>query len=209
MNWAANRSIAGGTSATVFSPDKPVTRQEVAVFMANYAKAMGHTVPETREAIIFADNASIASSAAVAVKQMQMAGVINGKKGNRFDPHGIATRGEISAMLRRYIELVINVATAQGLDKNDSGSVIMYGDGKLVKSQTRTVNGSTYTFNAYGEAALSAGNNKYLTHTVKNNEYFYSISKLYGCTVEDILKLNELQQGVALYPGDILKIPQA
>ncbi|MEG1579629.1 MAG: S-layer homology domain-containing protein [Oscillospiraceae bacterium] len=34
-----------------------------------------------------------------AVKEMQCAGIINGKDGNRFDPQGYATRGECAKML--------------------------------------------------------------------------------------------------------------
>lgn len=85
---------------------------------------------------------------------MQMAGVVNGMDGNRFVPTGTATRAEVSAVLHRYVELAIDVQTAQGFDVNDSGSVLMYENGKAVKSASRTANGETYNFNAIGEAAL-------------------------------------------------------
>jgi len=61
--WAAEKGITSGTSATTFSPDKLISRQEMAVLLANYAKAMGYTLPKTREAIVFADAASIGSFA--------------------------------------------------------------------------------------------------------------------------------------------------
>ena len=38
----------------------------------------------------------------------------NGKDGNRFDPQGTATRAEVAAMLRRFLELMIDQSTAQG-----------------------------------------------------------------------------------------------
>lgn len=47
VNWAVEKGIVNGTTATTFSPDKTVTRQEIAVFMSNYAKAAGYTVPKT------------------------------------------------------------------------------------------------------------------------------------------------------------------
>ncbi|MEG1779603.1 MAG: S-layer homology domain-containing protein, partial [Oscillospiraceae bacterium] len=37
VNWAASVGITSGTTAKTFSPDKTVSRQEMAVFMANYA----------------------------------------------------------------------------------------------------------------------------------------------------------------------------
>ena len=45
---------------------------------------------------------------------MQMAGVISGKDDNKFDPQGKATRAEVSTVLRRFVELMIDSDTAQG-----------------------------------------------------------------------------------------------
>ena len=41
-----------------------------------------------------------------AVKAIQMSGILSGKPDNKFDPKGIATRAEVSSMLRRFIELM-------------------------------------------------------------------------------------------------------
>lgn len=113
VSWAAENGITNGDSSTTFGPGKTVTRQEMAVFMYNYAKAKGYTLPENRQAVTFADGSAIASWAAEAVRQMQMVGVINGKDGKLFDPTGTATRAEVSAVLRRFIELVIDPAIPQ------------------------------------------------------------------------------------------------
>lgn len=43
-----------------------------------------------------------------AVKAMQQAGILTGKDGNRFDPKGTATRAEVAAVLRRFVEIVID-----------------------------------------------------------------------------------------------------
>ncbi|MEG1139970.1 MAG: S-layer homology domain-containing protein [Lachnospiraceae bacterium] len=145
VEWANKNGIVKGTSATTFSPNAAITRQEMAVIMKNYAKTMNYTLPKTRTAVTFADNANIASWAADEVKSMQMAGVIMGKDGNRFDPTSSITRAEASAVLRRYIELVIDKATAQGLDRNDSGKFVYYENGKLFTG-TKTINGTTYHF---------------------------------------------------------------
>ena len=52
---------------------------------------------------------------------MQRAGVIKGKAGNQFDPQAGATRAEVSALLHRFVEVIIDPATAQGWRQNDSG----------------------------------------------------------------------------------------
>ena len=113
VNWAASKGIVSGIGNGQFAPDTAVTREQMAVIMTNYAKVMGYTVPKTRTEVTFADGSSIGSYAADAVKAMQMAGVIQGRDGNRFDPKGTATRAEVSAVLHRYVELVIDRSTAQ------------------------------------------------------------------------------------------------
>ena len=45
----------------------------------------------------------------------------SGKKVNLFDPQGRATRAEVSAVLRRFVELAISSDTMQGWTRNDSG----------------------------------------------------------------------------------------
>ena len=208
VNWAAEKGIVSGTTTTTFAPDQAISRQEMAVIMSNYAKALGYKVPQTRTAVTFADHGSIGGWAADAVKQMQMAGILNGKDGNRFDPTGTATRAEVAAVLHRYVELVIDPATAQGLDVNDSGSAMLWENGKLVKSASRTVGTSAYSFNSFGEAALPVSDKKYRTHIVKKNEYFWAISRLYGCTMQELMDLNGLKMGDVIHPGDVLKVPQ-
>ncbi|MCB6344067.1 S-layer homology domain-containing protein [Enterocloster lavalensis] len=149
VKWAAEKGVVSGTTSTTFAPDRAVTRQEMAVIMANYAKAMGYTVPKTREAVTFADNGSIGSWAKDAVKAMQMAGILNGKDGNRFDPQGTATRAEVAAVLHRYVELVIDPATAQGWTQNDAGQWLYYENGKPVTGW-KQVDGKWYFLDTAG-----------------------------------------------------------
>lgn len=56
--------------------------------------------------ITFVDSDKISTHAKEAVKQIQMAGVIGGKDNNLFDPQGTATRAEVSAVFRRFMELI-------------------------------------------------------------------------------------------------------
>ena len=132
VNWAAEKGIVNGTSATTFSPDTNITREQMAVIMANYAKKLGYDLPVAHDAVTFADNAQISGWAAKEVKAMQQAGILAGKGGNRFDPKGTATRAEVATVLRRFVEIVIDPQTAQGWMQNHSGSWQYLKNGKPV-----------------------------------------------------------------------------
>ncbi|WMJ79061.1 S-layer homology domain-containing protein [Sedimentibacter sp. MB35-C1] len=77
----------------------------MALIMANYAKVIGFKLPKVHAENTFADGANINTWAKNAVKQMQMAGVISGKNNNKFDPQGKATRAEVSAVLKRFVQV--------------------------------------------------------------------------------------------------------
>lgn len=106
IEWASKNNILTSTVDGVFQPDQPITREQMAVILQNYAKAIGFTLPKVYMENTFADSHKISYYAKDAVKLMQMAGVIRGKTGNYFDPQSIATRGEFSVVLRRFIELM-------------------------------------------------------------------------------------------------------
>lgn len=110
--WAARKNIVTDAGGDVFAPDRTVTRQEMAVIMQRYAEAMGRKLPAVRKAVNFADSAAIGSWAKDAVTDMQRAGVLMRKSGNRFYPAGPVTRAEAAAALHRYVELGIAPDTA-------------------------------------------------------------------------------------------------
>jgi len=108
VEWARRNSIVSGVGNGRFAPDQPVTREQMAVILYNYAKAAGITLPKVHEESSFADSGRISAYARDAVAGMQMAGIVNGKGGNVFDPQGTATRAEVAAVLRRFAETAIS-----------------------------------------------------------------------------------------------------
>ncbi|MEG2059465.1 MAG: S-layer homology domain-containing protein, partial [Lachnospiraceae bacterium] len=149
VNWAVKLGIVKGKSQTLFEPAALVSRQEMAVILANYAKVMKFDLPKTREEIKYLDESSIDAGAKEAVTALQMAGILMGKEGNRLDPTGIATRAEVAALLVRYRELVLDSTTAQGLEVNDSGQLLYYEQGHLFTG-TKVIDGRTYYFGTDG-----------------------------------------------------------
>jgi len=105
--WAADKKIIKGIGNNQFAPNRAITREEIAVIMENYAKAMEHKLPVTKNATVFNDNSSISLWAVNAIKSMQQADIINGIADNLFYPKGEATRAEVAAILMRYIEIIV------------------------------------------------------------------------------------------------------
>ena len=81
----------------------------------------------------FTDDAQISSWAKDSVKAMQQAGIFSGKAGNKVDPKGLATRAEATAVIHRFVEVVIDPQSANGWRKNDSGEWYYYKDGEQSK----------------------------------------------------------------------------
>ena len=107
VEWASSKGIIS-TGEKTFAPDAAVTREEIAVMMKQYAAVLGYTLPIAREAEIFTDNNKITGSMKSAVQAMQQAGVMNSKGNHLFAPKDTVTRAEAAAILRRFVEIVID-----------------------------------------------------------------------------------------------------
>ena len=207
IEWASKNSIVSGIGNGKFAPDQSITREQMAVIMSNYAKTIGYTLPKVHIENIFTDNAKISTYAKEAVKQMQMAGVISGKNGNLLDPQGTATRAEVSAVLRRFVELAISSDTAQGWFMNDSGKWMYFKDGKPLTGK-QDIDGATYTFDQYGVTADVPKNLRYTTYTVQKGDSFWSISHKLGCPMSELERLNNKSRFSLIFPGDVLRVPE-
>lgn len=149
IEWAYSKGIVYGIGDGTFAPDKSITREEMAVIFERYAKATGYHIPVNRQANIYADKENIGSEYKEAVTAMQQSGIMMGVEGNRFNPKGTATRAEVSAMLSRYIKLMITPETAQGFAMDDAGKYRYYKDGKALTGK-QTINGVVYFFDESG-----------------------------------------------------------
>lgn len=209
VEWAVEKGIVGGTSATTFAPDDAVTREQMAVMMANYARAAGISLSKVYTENTFADGADISEGAREAVKTMQMAGVLADRDGNRFDPQGTATRAQAAAALRRFMEVTMDGSTAQGWRQNDDGQWMYYENGSPVKNTTRQVGGEDYSFNAFG-VTLDYPKKKTRTgtYTVQAGDSFWLIAKKHNVDMYMLAAVNGKTIHSVIHPGDVLMIPQ-
>lgn len=108
IEWAYQAGIVKGTGNNRFEPERNISREEMAIVRANYARATGFELPVTQDAIPYADQDLIGIIYQDAVRAMRQAGIMNGGLDNRFDPKGYVTRAQLSSMLYRYIQLTEN-----------------------------------------------------------------------------------------------------
>lgn len=107
VEWAADHGIVSGVSSTQFAPDAFITREQMTVMLHNYIRYKGYALMDKAETGAFSDSGAISSWAADSVDMIRRAGLISGEPGNVFDPQGMSTRAEVSAILVRFIlELV-------------------------------------------------------------------------------------------------------
>jgi streptococcal pilin isopeptide linkage domain len=151
VEWAVENKIVSGTGNNQFSPNRTITREEMAVMMVNYANALNYKLPVALTAFNFTDSASISAYAKDAVAAVQQAGIIVGKDGGRFDPKGNLTRAEAATVVRRFVEVVIDSSTARGWTQNESGQWFYYSQttGKALTGW-QTIDGNRYYFNTNG-----------------------------------------------------------
>ena len=117
--WASQQGVIGGYGDSLFGTDDPVTREQIAAILWRYAGS-----PMAEQGTDFADESEIASYAMNAVDWVRANGIMNGKDGNLFDPKGNATRAEIAAILRNYMQLN-NTTPDPAPDPEPSGSRIL------------------------------------------------------------------------------------
>ena len=102
--WAVENGIVNGTSDTTFSPDKSITRQEIAAILQRYAKYKGADITQTADLSAYTDNASVASWASDAMAWAVNSGVITGATSTTLAPAANATRAQVATMLMRYMQ---------------------------------------------------------------------------------------------------------
>lgn len=102
--WAVENGIVKGTSDKTFSPDKNITRQEIAAILHRYAEFKGADISKTADISSYADSGNVASWAADAVAWAVGNDIITGTDLKALAPSANASRAQTAAMLMRFIE---------------------------------------------------------------------------------------------------------
>lgn len=105
--WAAANKIVSGYGDGKFGPDDAVTREQMAVIMYNFTKAMGYDVTGSASLDKFSDSASVHSWAADAMKWAVGSGVMSGNADGTLNPRGTATRAQVATIMMNYTKVLL------------------------------------------------------------------------------------------------------
>ena len=110
--WAYQNNVVAGTSPTTFDPERPVTREQIAVILTQY---MFHVLKMERtwtpaDLSTFPDGAKVSGWAKEAMQDAVALGLINGTKASDglvyLDPQGSATRQQVATILMNFCQNV-------------------------------------------------------------------------------------------------------
>ena len=110
--WAYQNNVVAGISPTTFDPERPVTREQIAVILTQY---MFHVLKMNRtwtpaDLSTFPDGAQVSSWAKEAMQDAVALGLINGTKAPDglvyIDPQGSATRQQVATILMNFCQNV-------------------------------------------------------------------------------------------------------
>ncbi|MDR2713570.1 MAG: S-layer homology domain-containing protein [Clostridiales bacterium] len=97
--WGIKTGVTKGTSDTTFTPNRSISRQEIATLLGRYLTYKGITLIDYNQPQSFTDELQIADYAKDFVSTMQKADIINGYPDGSFKPQANATRAEAAKML--------------------------------------------------------------------------------------------------------------
>ena len=103
VRWASGKGIVFGYGNGNFGPEDPVTREELASIVYNYAlHKKADIFLKANYQMNYTDKSSISAWAYIPMTWCSMKGIIVGKQdGSIVDPKGTATRAEAASIIRR------------------------------------------------------------------------------------------------------------
>ena len=101
ISWAETAGVVHGYGDGTFKPDAAVTREQVAVMLANYAQYKNTYKPGTKKLNTFPDGSQVSTYAQAGMKWALTNGIISGNGEGYLRPKKSATRAEGATMILR------------------------------------------------------------------------------------------------------------
>lgn len=106
-NWAQSKGVITGYNGDVFGPNDPLTREQLALILFNYANLNGYDTSAKASLSSFDDGASTSAWAKDAVSWAVGAGLLSGKGAGMLYPTGTATRAEVAQIMMNFCENIV------------------------------------------------------------------------------------------------------
>ncbi len=104
VQWAAANGVADGDGTGAFSPDAPVTREQLVSLLWRYAAVQGlDTETSDGYATAFPDGAAVSAWADDAMVWAVSAAIIVGRDDGTLDPAAAVTRAETAVVIQRFL----------------------------------------------------------------------------------------------------------
>ena len=107
VEWAFRNGYTSGTSEGYFSPDTPVTREQLAQFLYSYTKIKGYEMSEPASLDGYTDKGEISKWALNAMKWAVAEKLISGTSATTLSPKSQATRAQVATIVKGYRELIL------------------------------------------------------------------------------------------------------
>ena len=112
VEWAAAMGLTSGTGSGLFLPDAPVTREQLAVFLSQYAKQHGVELTGSSSLQRFSDYRSVSNYAQQPLAWAVSQGLLSGFEDGSLRPRSPATRAQTASILRQLCELLSSLRTS-------------------------------------------------------------------------------------------------
>lgn len=104
--WASQNGVVSGYDTGAFGVNDPITREQIAVVLYNYAALKGMDISAKTDLGTFSDGGKVSSWARNAMQWLVAIGCISGKQNGGktlLDPKGNTTRAEAASMMVRFV----------------------------------------------------------------------------------------------------------
>ncbi len=100
--WAAASQVVNGTSATTFSPEDDITREQMAAILYRYAQVKGYDVSARADLSAYGDLGEVHDWALEAMQWASATGLLKGTSDTTLSPGASANRAMLATILMRF-----------------------------------------------------------------------------------------------------------
>ena len=107
IGWACEQGLVEGTGDGRFSPEDPVSREQMAAMIGRYIRKTGLSLCKTEPSQKYSDQDEISNYAMTSIEDLSEYAIMKGRENGTFDPRAHTSRAEASAVIARLMKKCI------------------------------------------------------------------------------------------------------